>query len=260
MIAKYQIATHAGESFRRLSWHDLRVASRACSDAPLRVLQRQLALLEDPICDSMRTSASEVARVQTRLDALDEAYATNPGMYDEATILARALVSREHKSPLDAAARADLVERIVAFAVGTRPPSKPVDHTSADAGVLGVLVVDIPGEPDQHATLRRVPVSMLVSPPDPRLAAIWRRDHPDLLGRVGELSRGPRGQRLQAACERRASSYDYGIVLRQGLVAWSYPERLPAGVELLDVRCATALVTAIVTLSLPPAERAAPVH
>jgi hypothetical protein len=259
MIAKYQIATHAGETFRRLSWHDLREARRAHPDTPRRLFQFQLALYKDPIFATAVTSASEFARVQQRLDVLEAADVEDPLAYDARAILGRALVSREHKSSLDAARLANLVAAIVAFAVGPKWPVIPVDLASADGGLL---VVDIPGEVGQHATLRSVPGAILATsdPQDEALVVRGMAAHPVLAHHVAQLARGPRGALVRAALERRPQAYAFGVVLRAAVVRWSYDARLPNGVDDLDLSTAAALVRAALEFSLPPGERPPAVH
>lgn len=123
--------------------------------------------------------------------------------------------------------------------------------------------LDIPNEPGQTATVRKLSHHQLMIAEDTRTGAVIEKasklsgvefadpnkDAPNDTAEERERKRLAREEAKREA-EAPSNKYDRMTVLRYGVTAWTYPDGLPDGVEELDKPVAEWLFDEILAFSL----------
>lgn len=119
---------------------------------------------------------------------------------------------------------------------------------------------EIPGELGQSMTFRQLGWRQLAEAEEMRSALVLR----NLKNMGGELLRDLQSINREQVTEQAAAQaaddplakYDQATVLRAGIAAWSYPERLtPDAIDSLDVATARWAAAEIIGLGAPPLEK-----
>jgi hypothetical protein len=252
-----------GAKIRPLAWREIDEAREAHPLAPIFGAEWCLQCLQSP----MWSSGLDLVGLSGRVAELRQVAADNLAIYDEATVIARGLLEApdhrargEYVTSLEASARAELAAMIVSFSRGTWPTSRATAIRAAGEH----RTVSIPGEPGETVTVCRLPPAVIRRAAEDvtaRAEASTRRwinaAKPDLLRTLADLSEamkrtdGTIVSRMLDLQRASPETYSFQILLRAGVVAWTYDAPLPQSVDLLDESTAFALVAAILAFSQP---------